>query len=564
MTKTPMNIVELIYKEAGPDRWRLLLASTAAGVGNTLVLVFINAAAQAPDAVDGRTFFLFAVLMLAYILGARYLFHRTIDIVEEILHRIKGRIVEKILRADFAALERLGTSEIYDRITENATVISGAAGLVTNVLQQLLIFLFAIGYIAWMSLSAFVLLGILTAAGLALYWTRSEVMVGFLQHLAKTRVAFFDVLTDLLRGFKEVRFSRTRGQQIRDDVMRTSADLRDTTRKANHLFDDNFILASCNLFVLLGALVFVLPRHVHMEPATLTKLVSGVMFLWGPLQGAVSGYPAYVRSNQALREIETLERKLDAAAAAKASEGALSDPWKGKPGVIVAQGVEYEYARKNGDEAFRIGPANFTIDPGEIIFIVGGNGSGKSTLLKVLTGLYGATAGTLFSGGEAVRPQNAPAYREMISAIFSDFHLFSKAYGLLDVDGQAVSRLLAQMQLEGKTEFKVDRFTRRDLSTGQRKRLAMVVSLLEDRPIHVFDEWAADQDPEFRKYFYEELLPALKARGKTVIAVSHDDRYFHCADRVFTMEYGKLLSIEPGHRAAARPRTESTEQSLPS
>jgi putative ATP-binding cassette transporter len=164
----------------------------------------------------------------------------------------------------------------------------------------------------------------------------------------------------------------------------------------------------------------------------------------------------------------------------------------------------------------------------------------------VLTGLYQPTAGSLRVDGILVQPDNAAALREMISTIYSDFHLFSKLYGLLDVDEAAVHQLLAQMHLTGKTSFSDQQFTRRNLSTGQRKRLAMIVVLLEDRPIYVFDEWAADQDPEFRKYFYEELLPSLKQRGKAVIAVSHDDRYFRCADRVVTMEYGKIRSITPG------------------
>jgi putative ATP-binding cassette transporter len=155
--------------------------------------------------------------------------------------------------------------------------------------------------------------------------------------------------------------------------------------------------------------------------------------------------------------------------------------------------------------------------------------------------------------GVLLQPDNAASYREMISAIYADFHLFAKLYGLLGVEEASVRSLLSQMQLDGKTSFKGDRFTNRNLSTGQRKRLALIVALLEDRRICLFDEWAADQDPEFRKYFYEELIPELKRRGKTVIAVSHDDRYFRCADRVVTMEYGQIRSIEQISPEVAAP-----------
>jgi putative ATP-binding cassette transporter len=246
----------------------------------------------------------------------------------------------------------------------------------------------------------------------------------------------------------------------------------------------------------------------------------------------------------ALSQIEALEAKLDAAITVAADGPAPEDPWQGRLSSVEARNVEYEYPSDNGGEPFRIGPISLTVSAGEVVFIVGGNGSGKSTFLKVLTGLYTPRAGSLRVDGVAVVPENVAAYRELLSAIFSDFHLFAKLYGLLGADAAAVRGLLAQMRLDDKTSFQGGRFTNRKLSTGQRKRLAMIVAMLEDRPLCVFDEWAADQDPVFRKYFYEELLPLLQRRGKTIIAVSHDDRYFDCADRVVTMEEGKIRSLE--------------------
>ena len=277
-----------------------------------------------------------------------------------------------------------------------------------------------------------------------------------------------------------------------------------------------------------------------MDQARLSQLVALVLFVGSSLQAGLAGYPMYVQASQALAEIDALEKKLEGAARVEVE----SDPWSGTPGRIAASQIEYDYPNANGDGTFSIGPIDLTVEPGEILFIVGGNGAGKSTLLKVLTGLYPPTRGALLAGDVHVRTHNVAAYREMISTIFSDFHLFSKVYGLLDVDPAAVEELLRQMQMEHKTSFVAGRFTRQDLSTGQKKRLAMIVALLEERPILVLDEWAADQDPEFRRYFYQTWLPLLKQRGKTVIAVSHDDRYFHCADRVVTMEYGRIRTVE--------------------
>jgi putative ATP-binding cassette transporter len=122
--------------------------------------------------------------------------------------------------------------------------------------------------------------------------------------------------------------------------------------------------------------------------------------------------------------------------------------------------------------------------------------------------------------------------------------LFGKLYGLRDLDPGQVNALLERMQLDTKTAYVDGRFTSLNLSTGQRKRMGLLIALLEDKPICVFDEWAAEQDPEFRSYFYEELLHQLKEEGKTIIAVSHDDRYFHHADKIIKMEYGQLVKID--------------------
>ena len=108
-----------------------------------------------------------------------------------------------------------------------------------------------------------------------------------------------------------------------------------------------------------------------------------------------------------------------------------------------------------------------------------------------------------------------------------------------DLD-QRGNELLAKLHLQNKVKVQDGAFTTLTLSQGQRKRLALVVAYLENRPFLVFDEWAADQDPVFKEIFYHELLPELRAMGKTILVISHDDRYFHLADRLIRMENGRL------------------------
>lgn len=539
-----MKIFGLIAEEIEHDRSKLFAVILLAGVTNSIALMLVNSVAQAPETATLSSFLMFGSMAAIAIWSTRYAWHRTNAVIEAGLHRIKTRLVEKVERTELERIERIGTAEILDRITDNVTIISSSASAIGAILPSLCIFFFGVLYLLWLSPWAFAIMLPLQVGAMYLYRIINAKADVLLEEQAGIRIRFLDRLMDLLQGAKEIRLNRARRRDVLKEFEQNSAKLGDISAKTNQIFDDTTLFVTTNMYVLLAALAFVLPNYVQIDGAHLSKLVATILFLWSSVQTVLGVYPSYVQSNDALLTIEKLEEKLDGAQKKKSTPvDTQNDPWRGKPGRIEAVNVEYEYPAQNGDTAFRIGPINLAIEPGELIFVVGGNGSGKSTFMKVLTGLYLPTRGTLQAGKTQIVPSNVVFYREMISIIFSDFHLFSKAYGLLQVDPEAVRVLLREMQIEHKTSFADGAFTTRNLSTGQKKRLAMVLAYLDDRPIFVLDEWAADQDPEFRKHFYEEMLPALKRKGKTIVAVSHDDRYFHIADRVITMEYGKIRTV---------------------
>ncbi|MDC0671978.1 cyclic peptide export ABC transporter [Nannocystis radixulma] len=521
----------------------LLLAASLAGLANALVIGLASSIARTPEHAWPR-WILFAVGVAVYAVCARRTYHVVVAIVESSVQRLRAGLVEKIGRCDLAGVERVGSAEIYDRITQTTASLSGVAGVLAYLLQSLGVLVFAVAYVAWLSPNAYVLIVALIAVFARLYVLHHREVRDHLGAMARRRVEFLDRLTDLMRGFKESKLSRVRSAELGDAIVRTSDALRATSVKFNTLVDMNSVLVGCSLLVMLGVVVFVLPQHVATDSGALSDHVAAVMFLWAPLSGVVVAVPSYSRAVQALREASELAAKLDAGADATAAADGAADPWAGRVDTVALRRLCYAYPDAPASDPFSVGPIDLTLRAGEIVFFVGGNGSGKSTLLKALIGLYAPTGGGIEVDGVAVSAANVAAYRELFGVIFADFHLFSKLHGLDAVDETRVGELLADMQLTGRTAFAHDRFTRRDLSTGQRKRLALIVTLLEDRPILVFDEWAADQDPEFRRTFYDEILPALKRAGKLVLAVSHDDRYFHCADRVVIMDRGRVRSVE--------------------
>jgi putative ATP-binding cassette transporter len=244
------------------------------------------------------------------------------------------------------------------------------------------------------------------------------------------------------------------------------------------------------------------------------------------------------KANLALADLARTEDQLAAARRAEEAPATALSPGMRR---IELRGGVYAYPGPDGRPAFTMGPCDLTLDAGEMVFIVGGNGSGKSTLLRVLTWLYEPRAGVILWDGQVVDRSNVADYRNLFATVFSDFHLFDRLYGLSNVDKAGAQALLETMGIAGKTTFEDGRFTNLDLSTGQRKRLALVAALLEDKTVYVLDELAADQDSDFRRRFYEELLPSMKRRGKTLAVVSHDERYFHVADRVLVMEDGRFV-----------------------
>jgi putative ATP-binding cassette transporter len=213
-------------------------------------------------------------------------------------------------------------------------------------------------------------------------------------------------------------------------------------------------------------------------------------------------------------------------------------------------GVTHSYRNERDDTPFILGPIDLSLRKGDLVYLVGGNGSGKSTLGKIICGLYPPESGQIRLNGKLITDKNRDEFRQFFSVIFSDFYLFENLMGLqsVNLDAQA-KEYLDQLHLSHKVKVIDGALSTTSLSQGQRKRLALMTAYLEDRPFYLFDEWASDQDPIFKQIFYTRLLPDLKARGKTVLVITHDDKYFDLADRIIKLDFGKIVGSSDPHPA---------------
>jgi putative ATP-binding cassette transporter len=301
------------------------------------------------------------------------------------------------------------------------------------------------------------------------------------------------------------------------------------------------------LVLLVGLVLLGMPALQEMRAETLTGYVLTIFYLMGPLREIMNSIPIFSRANISLQKVEQLDLAPVTRGEAMAPRASVR-AWQ----QLELRGGVFTYDHQEGDGNFSLGPIDITLHPGDLVFVVGGNGSGKSTLAKLLTGLYPLEAGELRLDGQLITDENREWYSEHFSVVFSDFYVFESLLGLVSpgLDAQAKDYLV-QLQLDHKVEVHNGVLSTTALSQGQRKRLALLTAYLEDRPIYIFDEWAADQDPEFKELFYVQLLPELKARGKAVLVISHDDRYFHLADRALKLEYGKPVDSKRVHTTLA-------------
>jgi putative ATP-binding cassette transporter len=418
-------------------------------------------------------------------------------------------------------------------------VIAQALSNVPLLCMNVVIVAGCLGYLGWLSWR--VLLGVLgfMACGVAVF---QLLMKRALQHVAAGRRQWdvlFKHLRALVDGTKELKLHASRREAFLSGALEPSAG---TLRR--HMVTSNSVYAAASswghvlIFVLVGLLLFALPGGGPGRLHTTLGYVLIILYMMSPMEFILAVMPTLSRADVALKTIEQLGLRLrDEAGVAASRAEAPAASW----GRLELIGVTHSYYNECEDDVFALGPIDLSFDPGELVFLVGGNGSGKTTLAKLLTGLYTPEGGEIRMGGRPITDENREAYRQFFSVVFSDFYLFDSILGL-DAEGlDARARsYLAQLQLQHKVKVTGAELSTTDLSQGQRKRLALLTAYLEDRPFYLFDEWAADQDPVFKKVFYLQILPELKERGKTVLVITHDDHYFSVADRIVKLDYGRI------------------------
>jgi putative ATP-binding cassette transporter len=532
----------MLWKLVGEFRLLLIasvIASIIAGLGNVALIASINAALT--RSVTHSTILIeFALAAMTAVAGrtaSGVLFHR---LSQGVLAKLRLHIAAHILAADYRDIEETGAAKINSALTDDSNQISVLFVSLPAVLTNLVIVAGCLAYLAFLSWPIFLLALTAIAIGAFGYHGLHLRALKELRAASESQVRLFDHFGAIVEGAKELKLNAAkRGILVNDLLGRAVSDVRRKRVAGLSWFCLSGGFGSFLIFAFIGVVLFALTGDAPEQIGIATSFTLLFLYMVTPLEVLLNNIPQINLARIAAQRVEQLLSLLPVVH----TDAAARTPIDYENGVqtLVLRDVAYAYRDRDSGEGFTVGPFDLSFARGELVFLVGGNGSGKTTLAKILTGLYVPTKGDILLNGVPVDHRNREDYRRFFAAIFFDFYLFES---LIGVDGRNVdergNRLVEQFDLQQKVFVSAGAFSTRSLSQGQRKRLALIAMLLEDRPFLVFDEWAADQDSLHRDVFYREILPDLKRLGKIVLVISHDDRYFHLADRVLKMRDGRI------------------------
>lgn len=557
-----MKLLKFILRSCRGIIVLTVVTALLSGACNAGLIAAVNEALNRSGAVGGWLIAVFAALGLGRLVSSYFAQVISVRFSQGTIAQLRRDLVQAILRAPLRQVEELGAPRLLVALTDDVYHVTQALLAIPILAVNVALLLGGAVYLAWLSLP--MLLGLL---GLA--------VVGAVGHRLLVRGAYrslyaardnedqlFGHFRALTEGIKELKLHRhRRGVFFSRDIQETT----EAYQQHNIMAENRFALAQhwsqLLFYLLIGLVLFLLPSLATVRPDALTGYVITALYLMGPLAGVLSSFSLFGRSNVALAKIEGLGISL--ATRAPETNGAMPPEAELSFQRLELTAVTHSYHNEKDDSHFMVGPVNLTFRPGEIVFLVGGNGCGKSTLAKIIAGLYPPEGGEIRVDGRMVTEANRDDYRQLFSAVFSDFYLFSNFMGLsgANVDEQA-RFYLRQLHLDRKVKIEGQKLSTTSLSQGQRKRLALLTAYLEDRPFYLFDEWASDQDPEFKNIFYRQLLPELKARGKTVLVITHDDNYFSCADRIIKLDYGRIVYEKSTDAPSFEPATDRDDAAL--
>lgn len=518
----------------------LLLLSLFPGVANSLLVMIITNFINSDTEVKYLLFF-FALCTYIYIVTVRLSKRRAAFIGTLVAGDLNVMVLRNIFSFSYIKFEKIKSSKIYTILNDDIGMLINFSKDVIRIYTSVVMALIVMVYLFTLNLLSSLLLVAITGIILGFHYLVSGKYKAALHNAKEERENYMDLVIGLASGFKELVLHGVKRSEYHRDLEGGSADYYNADLKTANININKILFSDLSFIIAIGVTCLLFPLIFGFSKELVTSYVIATLFLWSPFNTIINAVPQISQVQVSWKRIREFLQNTNSEdyVAERLELPALQVTSVDR---IIMKDVSFSYKtdQKNEDMTYGIGPINFEADRGEIVFIIGGNGSGKTTFLKILTGLYQTDHGQILINGEGV---NSRFLGEYFSVIYSDFYLFKKIYGIKHERLGQVYEWLDTLGLADKVKIKDGSFSTLDLSQGQRKRLAILKSYLEDRPIYFFDECAADLDPDFKEFFYHELLLKMRNEGKVLIIITHDEKYFDIADKCYKMEMGKMKPL---------------------
>lgn len=484
--------------------------------------------------------YMFIAAIIIFFVTRRWLSAGIIGLSQRIFCNMRKDVLKLVIKAPYRNLQE-SRDQIYATLTSDVHSITNASLSVITFFSSVILIFACFIYMAYLSLSLFGLSIGVIAIGVGIYLLRSRKSDRQLKEARELENDFMNTFNSIIDGAKEININLDKGFDIYNEKLVGIVNKGEKTYTKAFVHYVNSEIVSQILFY--GLITFVLIYSGNLLNTSIDMTISFVLillYLLGPIVSVMTLLPSMNQAKISLSKMNKLKKDLQQ----MEYNNNIEEKEKGKFHDFDSLELR-DYFFSYGKDKFSVGPINLKVNRNEIVFIHGGNGAGKTTFINTVLRLYDLDKGNAYINGQLVSEDNIDGIKELFSPIFSDFYLFDDFYGIKYIDEEKIKYLLNLFELEEKVTLKDGKFSSINLSTGQRKRLALISALMEDRPILVLDEWAADQDPYFRHKFYTEIIPEIvREHDKTILAITHDDKYYDQADRLLKMEYGRLIDFE--------------------
>lgn len=509
------------------------LVGISGSIGYAFIMFIIDLAIKGQSGFKYFYYFIFA--MITYVFTQKLTRSNIISFANQQVYKFRKHVFNIVLNTSHEKLENTDSGRIYTCINNDMEILGNSMRDVVTVITNIITIIICFIYLTILNFKCFIFAILVFAIAVAFEMIYVKNQEKVFEKLMLMQHKLYNFLDSLIRGHKELAINQRKQIEYEKDINVVNEKYMETRVDAENRMTNTFVIGQTLVYIVIGIVVFVFPILFHeVNYQVLQSYTMVFLFIINPISYLVDLAPKAFQAKVSYSRIIKLIGELEVIVDHEQNRISLTEK---NIESIQLRDVTYSYNKDKEGSSFMVGPINCTFAGSQINFIIGGNGSGKSTLAKIITGLYHEQNGEVLINGKPNLPESRG---ELFSTVFSDYYLFKKIYGI-DTNGKEefIKKYLDKLNMSDKVTIENNELNTIDLSSGQ-KRIALLLCYLEDKDIYLFDEWAADQDVEFRKFFYMELLPEMKKQGKTIIAITHDDRYFDIADNIFYMEMGKI------------------------